>query len=359
MSCILDVYPYPFQDPVAQRLHLVLSQLHPSPDGAVLVAEQAGVSRGMIFANQTPYLLWAAILREAANSGLTRDLVQVVHDLLDPRSPHRPFLASLLRCEPTPAEAEPRGADGRPLFLRDSDEVTRPEALLYHDDLTIQTGRLPALIRTLERLLELSRSICHLVVDFQGTTRQGTAVRVGEDLLLTNWHVLHDVRTGAPASAVSAEFGFEVDADGHALAPSVVRCDVGSIVTSRADDWAVVRAASALDPSWPVVKLSEAVAPVEGSASYIIQHPAGGRKRLGFVRNTVTDFDERTVHYLTDTQEGSSGAPVFDAQGLLIALHHAGGRPQQVVGKPPLKKNEGIRIARIVSGLAERGVSVP
>jgi len=65
------------------------------------------------------------------------------------------------------------------------------------------------------------------------------------------------------------------------------------------------------------------------------------------------------VHYLTDTQEGSSGAPVFDAQGKLIALHHAGGRPQEVAGRAPLKKNEGIRISRIVAGLTAQGVVFP
>jgi hypothetical protein len=96
-----------------------------------------------------------------------------------------------------------------------------------------------------------------------------------------------------------------------------------------------------------------------GTAAYIIQHPGGDRKRIGFVRNTVTWFDDRVVHYLTDTQEGSSGAPVFDDQARLIALHHAGGRPQEVVGKPPVKKNEGIRFSRILDGLSAQGVNVP
>jgi V8-like Glu-specific endopeptidase len=80
---------------------------------------------------------------------------------------------------------------------------------------------------------------------------------------------------------------------------------------------------------------------------------------VGFVRNQVSFFDDRVVHYLTDTQEGSSGSPVFDRQGRLIALHHAGGRPQEVVGRSPMRKNEGIRISRIISGLTSQNVQVP
>jgi hypothetical protein len=49
----------------------------------------------------------------------------------------------------------------------------------------------------------------------------------------------------------------------------------------------------------------------------------------------------------------------LDDNGKLVALHHAGGRPQEVAGKLPLRKNEGIRIPRIVAGLAQLKVAVP
>jgi hypothetical protein len=105
------------------------------------------------------------------------------------------------------------------------------------------------------------------------------------------------------------------------------------------------------------VRLSEAVAPSVGVGAYIVQHPAGDRKRLGFIRNQVSSFDDRFLSYLTDTQWGSSGSPVFD-DGELIGLHHAGGTPQQVVGKPPLTKKDGNPFPRVVPGLQPQGVSV-
>jgi V8-like Glu-specific endopeptidase len=73
----------------------------------------------------------------------------------------------------------------------------------------------------------------------------------------------------------------------------------------------------------------------------------------------VTGIDARVVHYLSDTQQGSSGSPVLDAQGRIIALHHAGGRPQEVAGRPPLRRNEGIRIERVQAGALAAGLALP
>ena len=49
---------------------------------------------------------------------------------------------------------------------------------------------------------------------------------------------------------------------------------------------------------------------------------------------------------------------IGSGEGRLIALHHQGGRPQEILGKPPLRKNEGIRISRVIQGLKASGVPV-
>ena len=134
---------------------------------------------------------------------------------------------------------------------------------------------------------------------------------------------------------------------------------VSSIVSDASNDWAVIRPVSPLPDRFPIIKLSEAVDPVQGEGAYIVQHPGGRRKRLGFVRNQVSAFDERVLTYLTDTEPGSSGSPVFNAAGRLIGLHHQGGTPQTFTGKPPITKNEGIRIPKVVEGLQQHGISTP
>jgi V8-like Glu-specific endopeptidase len=353
---ILDDFQYPFHKPEAQQLHRILTDLYPNPEMARLTASMSGLDTSMIYFGGAPFLVWAEILRSASPQGMTRALVEVVFNRLSPNSPVRKFLQDLLADQPTEIDAEPVAADGSPVFLKDNDDVSDNEALLYHDDLMIQIGKVPELINTLKRLLELAPAVCKLTVDFNGLQQSGTGFRIGSDMLLTNWHVLH-TEDNTRARVVTAEFGFDDNGEGGILTATPIACDVESIVTNKDDDWGVLRVKQPLLDAWPIVKLSESVAPELNMATYIIQHPAGGRKRVGFVRNQVSAFDDQVVHYLTDTKEGSSGAPVFNRDGQLVAVHHRGGRPQQLAGRSPLKKNEGIRASRIIAGLNAQGVT--
>ncbi|MBA2517513.1 MAG: trypsin-like peptidase domain-containing protein [Solirubrobacterales bacterium] len=358
MSSVLDTFPYPWPDKVAQELHIVLARLYPTAPQAVPVAERAGIATIYLNTQQPAINLWHDILDKAATDGILRDLIQTAHDLMSVRNPRRALLEDLLADRPPLIEGEPRHADGTAVFVTGDESISEPEALLYHDDLTIQIGRVPALIATLEHLVKLAPAVCRLVVDVHGQGMHGSSFRIAPDLLLTNWHVLHD-DSGTRATAVTAEFGYEDNGKGGALAPVPISCDVSSIVADQGDDWGVIRATTALKDEWPILRLSEAVDPTVNASAYIVQHPGGDRKRLGFVRNQVSSFDDRVLHYLTDTQQGSSGSPVFDAEGRLVGLHHAGGTPQIVVGKPPTSKNEGIRILRVVAGLTANNIVTP
>jgi V8-like Glu-specific endopeptidase len=356
MAALVDTFPFPFYLPEAQELHATLADIYPTSTGALYAAARAGLNPAMLFGGQPAFYLWRDILQESSNASLTRTLVQIVRDQ-NPNNPRRSFLDALLTATPTATDRQPRDANGAPMFIKANDEVTEPEALLFKDDLTLGIGRLPWLIAVLQRLIAIGPSICRLDVEWATARQRGTGFRIASDLLLTNWHVLHN--NGSAASSVNAEFGYDDDGKGGGLASTSVACDVGSIRGDAGDDWAIVRVTAPLGGGIPILKLSEATAPVNTAPAFIVQHPDGERKRVAYVRNQITDFDDRVVHYLSDTQPGSSGSPVLDDNGKLVALHHAGGRPQEVAGKPPLRKNEGIRIPRIVAGLAQMKVAVP
>ncbi|MEV4513310.1 trypsin-like peptidase domain-containing protein [Dactylosporangium sp. NPDC049525] len=344
MTEVLGAWPYPWTEPVARSLHRTLTQLFPSPKAAGDVAARAGIDVWTIDLQQAPIHVWTDVLEAAAKLGLTRVLVETVRDLVPASSPARPLIDDLLAVRPPRVEAEPVGQDGAPRFLAATDTVSVDEALLYHDSLLLPMGKVPALIGTLQRLLAVAPSVCKLEVGLPGGGGTlGTGLLVGPRSILTCWHVLHP--GGVTASSVVAEFGYEDDGHDGPVASTAVRCDPGTITGDPTDDWAVIGTPE--DVGWPIVTLDAGVVPRLHAPAYIIQHPNGVRKRLGFVRNHISYVDDRLVQYLTDTQTGSSGAPVLDADGAVIALHHAGGRPQEVAGKPPTSKNEGIRISRI------------
>jgi hypothetical protein len=348
---IVDEFPYPFDEPMAQALLRFMVTVYPVEDDALRFVETHGIDLAEIPRGRSPLNLWHRLLEEAAKLGVTRDLVKSTRER-HPRNPRAVFLDALLVDKVVPVRADLGDGGAPPPFVVGDDRVTEQEALLFFDDLTMEAGKVPALIETLQRVVAKAASVCLLRVQNAAGQFFGTGFLIGPDLVLTNEHVLFP--KGQPAAVVHVDFDFDVAADGSSLSTVALQGDPASIVGHREDDWAAVRVAG-MDAR-PILDLTDAPAPRVNDLAYVVQHPGGQRKRLGFVRNTITSVTDRVVHYLTDTQAGSSGAPVFDTAGRVIALHHAGGTPTPITGMPPLSKNEGIRIGRVLAGLVAKGV---
>ena len=345
---ILDEFPFPFHKPMAQELMRVMAGFYRSEREAVLFTAPFGVDFTMIPPGLAPIELWFVLLPMLATQGTLRAAVKATRDQF-PNNPRAPFLDALLADRSAPVSAEPISNQG-PGF---NDAVSEPEALLFFDDLTMPVGKVANLIATLNKMIAIAPAICLLRVDNGFGTFFGTGFRIGEDLLLSNHHVLFP--KDIVATKVQADFGFDVDAGGASVAVTSLSGTVGTIRGEKPDDWAVIRIPG-MKPEWPILPLEATPTPAVGDLAYILQHPGGQQKRLGFVRNTISDIDDGVVKYLTDTEPGSSGAPVFDLAGRLIALHHAGGRPVEIAGKPPVAKNEGIRISRVLARMKASGV---
>ncbi len=350
---IFDELPYPFQKPIAQELLRTMVALYRSEREAIALVEQHGIDQADVTPNLTTRQLWHELLIMGNQRGVTRDIVQAARGQF-PKNPRAAILDALLNDQPVPVSAEPTDAAGNPApFISGTDTVTKPEALLFFDDLTLPVGRVPGLIDTLRRMVDAAPAVCLLRTANGFGEFFGTGFRIAKNLILTNEHVLFPEKR--IATRVFADFLFDIDGSGASLNMISLQGDAATIVGDRDDDWAVIKVAG-MATTWPTIDLSAAPAPQAGDLAYILQHPGGHRKRLGFVRNTISDVTDRVVHYLTDTEPGSSGAPVFDAQGRCIALHHAGGEPQEVLGKPPVSKNEGILISRVLAGLQAKSV---
>jgi V8-like Glu-specific endopeptidase len=239
---------------------------------------------------------------------------------------------------------------------------TRPEAAVGRY-LTSPAG-------LLQLLAERRRAVA--IVSAEGVDHEGqigswsgTAFIVSRNLLLTNHHVLNSPEV---AKAAVAEFNYEISPDniqaGAARLPQATQSfaidpDRLFLTSPIKDglDYTFVWIDDAAHEAFgciPMERSSFTIA--KGEQAFIVHHPNGEPKQISLDDTDVVNITETVIHYSSDTMGGSSGAPVFDRRGRLIALHHASRR--QSVDLPDGGRiddiNEGIKIAAIAVDLENR-----
>jgi endonuclease G len=192
----------------------------------------------------------------------------------------------------------------------------------------------------------------------------GSGFLIAPFLLLTNHHVLPNE---AVARISLAQFNYEVDLLGVEMTPDEWCIDPSLLfVTSPFEelDFTLVGLAprgtiqaGAIHGTIPLRADSAKVG--TGERISIIQHPSGRHKEVVLHESRVTEFmTDGLIRYTSDTMAGSSGAPVFNDQWDVVALHHRGvikkddqGNPIRQGGSYVVDANEGIRISAIIEYL--------
>lgn len=232
----------------------------------------------------------------------------------------------------------------------------------------------------LERGLKVSRTVGRVRInDSRGRlVGYGTGFLVSPRLMITNNHVL---RSAAEAGTSQLELNYQAGLDGASLPSVLFALDPGALfLTDTRLDYSLVAVKErSLDgqalSEFGFNRLIEAEGKVLlGEYVNIIQHPNGEPKQLALRENQVVDLLEDFCHYETDTSPGSSGAPVYNDQWEVVALHHMGVPKRSEEGKlltvsgeaweegmdPALlawKANEGTRVSSLVRHLRARSVS--
>jgi S1-C subfamily serine protease len=205
----------------------------------------------------------------------------------------------------------------------------------------------------------------------------GTGSLVTDRLLLTNHHV---VRTADEAAGMAVEFAYEYDEDGEPRKEDRWPLAPGDFfVTDPELDYTLV-AVTLRDGRPPgeahgcIPLIEQTGKAVIGEVLNVIHHPVGERKRVSLRFNRMVAEDDLWLRYESDTRAGSSGAPVFNDQWEMVALHHGGvsatddegfeltrdGRrwtPDMGEDAVAYVGNEGARVSRILRSL--RGADVP
>lgn len=206
--------------------------------------------------------------------------------------------------------------------------------------------------------LNVARSVCRISLRSRSgkVLGYGTGFMVSPSLLMTNNHVLTDVET---AKYSLAEFNYEDDERFMPRPVDSFRLDPERLfLTDEALDFSLVAVEPTANTTIPLADfghlpiLPQAGKILEGEYVSIIQHPQGGPKAVTLRENQVRYLSEDFVHYLTDTEPGSSGSPVFNDQWVVVALHHAGVPDPK--DSTQWIANEGVRISSIISALLKR-----
>jgi endonuclease G, mitochondrial len=213
----------------------------------------------------------------------------------------------------------------------------------------------------------------------------GTGFLVSPDLLITNCHVLNDP---IAANAHIVQFNFFARGDGGPLTPREFRFQPDRFFCANPVeelDWCLV----AVEPvnrdgqqlaqfGWNnlIPELGKAQ---QGERLNIIHHPQGRPQEVSIRENFLALILPQFLHYVTDTEPGSSGSPVFNEEWEVVALHHAARRitdPEEIklylqilrrvdhtVNEDSIHSgvtiNEGIRASQIVSSLDQTMTSLP
>lgn len=239
--------------------------------------------------------------------------------------------------------------------------MTRSSIINHHDNLAIEriinkSDLFP--IAHLQAGLDVSKAVCRIAI--RGKNGQlegyGTGFLVSPNLLLTNNHVLE---TAESAMYAVAEFNYQDDVNFMPLEIISFRLDPDLFfITNEALDYTLVAVEPNNSNAVPLSNfgylplLPKPGKILEGEYVTIIQHPNGGPKAITIRENEVKFISSDFVHYVSDTEPGSSGSPVFNDQWMVVSLHHAG------IPDPNDNTvwiaNEGIRISSIIQHLSDK-----
>lgn len=151
--------------------------------------------------------------------------------------------------------------------------------------------------------------------------RFATAFLITDDLIITNHHVLRTAEFANVGRYIA--LGYENGPGGLAKTPELFELDPGKLfVADEALDYAVCAVTGSPGKKYGHIPLDHEGAIVRESRVNIIQHPNAQLKKIAVRNNEMRFFDESVLQYLTDTEHGSSGSPVFNDEWEIIGLHY-------------------------------------
>lgn len=321
-------------------LNVRLAKLYPDQKKSRFLVRQAGLDPDEIKWSDIPKVVWMNVLEEANRRDKVLEVVKVAKK--DFANVDFSTLEQRLS----------QSTEGLDAPVLPNDDWKGPPAVGGDLEKIIEAQPTFLPISFLEKGLIAARAVV-CVKRHKGV---GTGFVIRDNLLITNNHVLPDATV---AEAAKIRFNYQKTVEGadetiveHELDPASF---FATSPSKGGDDWTVVRVKG--DTAvWGFLELADVAVKVKDYVN-IIQHPYGLPKQIALYHNIVAFADDNRVQYLTDTDRGSSGSPVFDSNWNVVALHHRGvDLPEPGSGGGTFFRNQGIHVRALLKGLAKHGL---
>ncbi|MGB0523747.1 MAG: trypsin-like serine peptidase [Flammeovirgaceae bacterium] len=198
--------------------------------------------------------------------------------------------------------------------------------------------------------LQKAVAVANRVARVKFPNGSATGFLVGKDLFMTNHHVFE---TAEDAKRAVLQFNYRILPNGERDEVDAWECDTSFFHANEELDYAIVKVKPKQNKlageKFGHFDLNELGWVKVGARVNIIQHPRGRFQEIAFRDNQVKAMSNHYVQYLTDTQKGSSGSPVFDDWFRLVAIHSQAVRDPRNPNK--YYRNQGFLMEEIVKDL--------
>jgi S1-C subfamily serine protease len=344
----LDQYPLDFTRPEVPQLRDLFVLAYRRPVAAEELADSSGIEPGTFPLYDNMRTTFTELIKVMALQGRLRTMVEKAAE--DPTIPtYQPRFLDMLGEHPAVTSLEPKSKDD---WWKGPDKDKKVARNLHLERLMEKRSRLID-IGIAHQVAQASRSVAKLNLRFENEKAYGTGFIIQPDLILTNQHNVSHEKYG-DLKAMTVEFDYEPGFIGNAL---VLQGKIGSIVKNPDHDWAVIQLEHIVDRK--PIALGTPYDIGKNDPVIIIQHPLGAFKQFAIDPMSIQYIDEEVIQYLADTQDGSSGSPVFNIKMHPIALHHAEAEVEIDVDgrKETVWRNEGVRIDRVMEDLQSHGIA--